>query len=121
MTDDAFDLHSYVHGIRLFNQHHFFDAHEVLEDVWRAAPAEQKKFLQGLIQLAVGLHQPNHVMSFVRVPRLCLVDVPDQQTFAWEIRVVAGSLAIFEQEVLGAPGAVLPQTMDIVSCLDISD
>jgi hypothetical protein len=56
MTDDAFDLRSYVHGIRLFNKHHFFDAHEVLEDVWRAAPPEQKKFLQGLIQLAVALH-----------------------------------------------------------------
>jgi hypothetical protein len=24
--------------------------------VWRAAPAEQKKFLQGLIQVAVALH-----------------------------------------------------------------
>ena len=56
MTEQKFDLHSYVHGIRLFNQRRFFDAHEVLEDVWRAAPAEQKKFLQGLIQLAVALH-----------------------------------------------------------------
>lgn len=56
MTEPAFDLHSYAHGIRLFNEQHFFDAHEVLEDVWRAAPVEQKKFLQGLIQLAVGFH-----------------------------------------------------------------
>lgn len=51
-----FDLETYVRGIRLFNEGKFFDAHEVLEDVWRAAPAEQKKFLQGLIQLAVALH-----------------------------------------------------------------
>jgi uncharacterized protein len=50
------DLQTYAHGIRLFNQGKFFDAHEVLEDVWRVAPAEQKKFLQGLIQLAVALH-----------------------------------------------------------------
>lgn len=50
------DLETYTRGIRLFNQGRFFDAHEVLEDVWRAAPAEQKKFLQGLIQLAVALH-----------------------------------------------------------------
>jgi uncharacterized protein len=46
----------YLHGIRLFNRTEFFEAHEVLEDVWRAAPEPEKKFLQGLIQIAVGLH-----------------------------------------------------------------
>lgn len=56
MSEQGFDLHSYTHGIRLFNEQQFFDAHEVLEDVWRAAPVEEKKFLQGLIQLAVALH-----------------------------------------------------------------
>jgi predicted metal-dependent hydrolase len=44
------------HGVELFNRAEFFDAHEVLEDVWRAAPAAEKKFLQGLIQVAVALH-----------------------------------------------------------------
>jgi predicted metal-dependent hydrolase len=43
-------------GIELFNRAAFFDAHEALEDVWRAAPAPEKKFLQGLIQVAVALH-----------------------------------------------------------------
>ena len=43
-------------GIALFNRAHFFEAHEVLEDVWRAAPAEEKKFFQGLVQLAVAFH-----------------------------------------------------------------
>src|ERR1051326_4740716 len=47
---------AYRRGLELFNQGDFFDAHEVLEDVWRAAPSEEKKFLQGLIQVAVGLH-----------------------------------------------------------------
>ncbi len=47
---------AYQHGLELFNRGEFFDAHEVLEDVWRAAPAGEKKFLQGLIQVAVGLH-----------------------------------------------------------------
>ena len=46
----------YLRGITLFNQADFFDAHEVLEDVWRAAPPENKKFLQGLIQVAVAFH-----------------------------------------------------------------
>ena len=43
-------------GIELFNQAAFFEAHEALEDVWRAAPQSEKKFLQGLIQVAVALH-----------------------------------------------------------------
>jgi predicted metal-dependent hydrolase len=47
---------NYRDGIALFNQHSFFEAHEVLEDVWRAAPEPERKFLQGLIQVAVALH-----------------------------------------------------------------
>lgn len=47
---------AYRHGLDLFNRGKFFDAHEALEDVWRAAPPAEKKFLQGLIQVAVGLH-----------------------------------------------------------------
>jgi predicted metal-dependent hydrolase len=46
----------YQQGIAAFNQAEFFDAHELLEDVWRAAPPENKKFLQGLIQVAVAFH-----------------------------------------------------------------
>lgn len=44
------------HGIELFNRGEFFEAHEVLEDVWRVAPQAERKFLQGLIQVAVALH-----------------------------------------------------------------
>ena len=43
-------------GIELFNQGRFFDAHELLEDVWRAAPSDKKKFFQGLVQVAVAFH-----------------------------------------------------------------
>jgi uncharacterized protein len=50
------DESAYRRGLELFNRGQFFEAHEVLEDVWRAAPADQKLFFQGLIQLAVGLH-----------------------------------------------------------------
>jgi predicted metal-dependent hydrolase len=50
------DSVSYHRGIALFNEGCFFDAHEVLEDEWRAAPQAHKKFLQGLIQVAVALH-----------------------------------------------------------------
>jgi uncharacterized protein len=46
----------YLHGIQVFNRAEFFEAHEVLEDVWRASPESEKRFFQGLIQIAVGLH-----------------------------------------------------------------
>ncbi len=47
---------AYQHGLNLFNAGNFFDAHEVLEDVWRATEGPEKNFLQGLIQAAVALH-----------------------------------------------------------------
>jgi len=39
-----------------FNRGEFFDAHEVWEDVWRASSGPEKRYLQGLIQVAVALH-----------------------------------------------------------------
>jgi uncharacterized protein len=50
------DSEGFSRGVELFNRAAFFEAHEVLEDVWRAAAPPQKKFLQGLIQVAVALH-----------------------------------------------------------------
>jgi len=50
------DRDGFRRGIELFNLGEFFEAHEALEDVWRAAPPAEKKFLQGLIQVAVALH-----------------------------------------------------------------
>jgi len=55
---------NYLEGIKLFNARNFFAAHEVLEDVWRAAPLAEKKYWQGLIQVAVALHHRstgNHI------------------------------------------------------------
>jgi predicted metal-dependent hydrolase len=43
-------------GIELFNEGRFYEAHEVLEDVWRESKGERKRFLQGLVQIAVGFH-----------------------------------------------------------------
>ena len=57
-------------GFDLFNQAHFFDAHEVLEDVWRSLPRTRSScrdlrlHTQGLVQLAVAFHHEstgNHV------------------------------------------------------------
>ena len=56
MPQCCVDFEQCREGIELFNRAAFFDAHEALEDVWRAAPQSEKKFLQGLIQVAVALH-----------------------------------------------------------------
>jgi uncharacterized protein len=50
------DTLAFGRGVGLFNTAAYFEAHEVLEDVWREAPESEKRFLQGLIQIAVGLH-----------------------------------------------------------------
>ena len=43
-------------GIRLFNEEYFFEAHEVLEEVWRQEHGEPRLFLQGLIQICAAYH-----------------------------------------------------------------
>ncbi|HXR17341.1 MAG TPA: DUF309 domain-containing protein [Terriglobales bacterium] len=50
------DSDKYSQGISLFNHAKFFDAHEALEDIWREAPLENKKFVQGMVQIAVAFH-----------------------------------------------------------------
>lgn len=43
-------------GIALFNAQRFWHAHEAWERIWLTAEGEQKRFLQGLIQLAAAYH-----------------------------------------------------------------
>lgn len=43
-------------GVRLFNRGRYLAAQALWEDAWRAAPAEDRGFLEGLVQLAAGLH-----------------------------------------------------------------
>jgi predicted metal-dependent hydrolase len=35
----------------------YFEAHEELEQAWRAAPAEERDFFQGLVHVAVAWYQ----------------------------------------------------------------
>jgi predicted metal-dependent hydrolase len=46
----------YQGGLEAFNSGRFFDAHELWEDVWRETPEPDKRFLQGLIQVAAAFH-----------------------------------------------------------------
>ncbi len=44
-------------GLELIRRGEFFAAHEELEDAWRAAPAEERDFFQGLVHVAVAWYQ----------------------------------------------------------------
>jgi predicted metal-dependent hydrolase len=44
-------------GLALIRAGEYFAAHEELEDAWRAAPAEERDFLQGLVHVAVAWYQ----------------------------------------------------------------
>jgi predicted metal-dependent hydrolase len=48
---------AYEHGLRLLRAGEFFAAHEALETAWRAAPAEERDFFQGLVHVAVAWYQ----------------------------------------------------------------
>jgi hypothetical protein len=45
----------YLAGILFFNAQDFFEAHEVWEDLWAESHGAERRFVQGLIQAAVGL------------------------------------------------------------------
>ncbi len=55
-TREAGDQDRIRDGLRLFNERYFFEAHEVLEDVWHRDRGPSRLFLQGLIQLCAGFH-----------------------------------------------------------------
>jgi uncharacterized protein len=44
-------------GLERIRGSRFFEAHEELETAWRAAPAEERDFYQGLVHVAVAWYQ----------------------------------------------------------------
>ena len=53
--EPALEKKLYLDGIHLFNEHEFFEAHEVWEDCWHEAYGTKYEFYQGMIQCAVAL------------------------------------------------------------------
>lgn len=51
------EIHAGLHrGIDAFNERAFFEAHDILEDVWMDVRGENRLFFQGLIQLCIGYY-----------------------------------------------------------------
>lgn len=71
----------YLDGITLFNDHEFFEAHEVWEDIWHMAFGLKHEFYQGMIQCAVALEHyrrsnPRGVISLYQTYTRHMKDVP---------------------------------------------
>ena len=71
----------YLDGIQLFNEHEFFEAHEVWEDIWHMAFGTKFEFYQGMIQCAVALEHyrrsnPRGVVSLYKSYQQHFKDVP---------------------------------------------
>jgi uncharacterized protein len=52
---DPFPAEFWV-GVEQFNSGEFYACHDTLEAVWIVAPEADKKFYQGILQVAVGLY-----------------------------------------------------------------
>ena len=50
-------MKAFEQGLELIRGGEFFAAHEELELAWRAAPAEERDFFQGLVHVAVAWYQ----------------------------------------------------------------
>ena len=51
---EAHDDPRFRKGIDEFNQGLFFECHETLEEIWLEEHGEERKFYQGIIQIAAG-------------------------------------------------------------------
>jgi uncharacterized protein len=48
---------SFKRGLEAIRARRYFEAHEELEEAWRAAPTEERDFFQGLVHVAVAWYQ----------------------------------------------------------------
>jgi uncharacterized protein len=48
---------AFKRGLDAIRARRYFEAHEELEEAWRAAPAEERDFFQGLVHVAVAWYQ----------------------------------------------------------------
>jgi predicted metal-dependent hydrolase len=99
---------AFKRGLDEIRAGHYFEAHEELEEAWRAAPAEERDFFQGLVHVAVAWYQAGRdrpvatgrqlekaarrLAAFAPTHRGVNVDAVLAQVEAARQRVAAGSL-----------------------------
>ena len=95
-----------------FNRGAFFEAHEHWEEAWHALTGDDRTFVQGLIQIAAGLHhlqqgrlRPADRLLHKGLAKLALGAATPSDRFGLRAEALAGALT----RVLaasGGPGAV---------------
>ena len=99
---------AFKRGLEEIRAGRYFEAHEELEAAWRAAPAEERDFFQGLVHVAVAWYQAGRrrpvatgrqlekaarrLAPFAPAHRGVDVDAVLAQVEAAQERVAAGSL-----------------------------
>ena len=76
-----------LHGAELFNEEHFFEAHEVWEDLWKLESGNERIVIQGMIQAAahfVHINKKNwsaaHSLGIAAIDKLT-VPLPKQSQY----------------------------------------
>jgi predicted metal-dependent hydrolase len=109
----------YVAYVRLFNAGHYFEAHEVLEDLWAVEVAPLREYYKGLIMIAVALchwerGRPAPALRLWRLGIGRLEAYPRQyaglDTTEWRGRLAAAFARLSEDHATPFPGrAALPR------------
>jgi predicted metal-dependent hydrolase len=106
---------AFKRGLQEIRARRYFEAHEELEEAWRAAPAEERDFFQGLVHVAVAWYQAGRgrpvatgrqlekaarrLTPFAPAHRGVDVDDVLRQVEAAQKRVAAGSLDLAPPQV----------------------
>jgi predicted metal-dependent hydrolase len=100
------------HGRAAFNRGEFFAAHELWEEAWRKLEGPERVMVQGLIQIAAGLHhlqqgRPRPAAGLLAKGREKLSQGVPTALADLPIDVLAAAVARLLAE-LAAPGAGMP-------------
>lgn len=79
MRDEARMEDLFLRGLESYHNGHYFDAHEHWEDLWSDFHFEDRRFIQGLIQLSVSfVHLQNNNLNGAKgLMRKCLEKFAD--------------------------------------------
>ncbi len=83
------DLEKFKEGVALFNQGHFFEAHEVWEEIWlKDRKSESGKMLMGMIQWAAALlkrrkKEPRAALSLAKSALAKLETIDPKTASVW--------------------------------------
>ena len=61
---------AFKRGLEAIREERYFEAHEELEEAWRAAPSEERDFFQGLVHVAVAWYQAGRGRPVATGPQL---------------------------------------------------